>query len=90
MSWEDDARCRTHDPEIFFVPRVAFERRAKTICSRCTVRTECLAYALEARIDFGIWGGLNDKERRRMLRRAPRDTPWREVLAADPSSSLAG
>jgi WhiB family transcriptional regulator, redox-sensing transcriptional regulator len=64
VSWEDHARCSKHDPDIFFVPRVAFERRAKTICSRCPVRVECLAFAVEARIDFGIWGGLNEKERR--------------------------
>jgi len=87
MTWEHDARCRSHDPEIFFVPRVAFERRAKTICSRCPVRGECLVTALETRMEFGIWGGLSDKERRKVLRSAPRGTDWRERLAEKP---LAG
>lgn len=82
MSWEENARCRTHDPEIFFVPRVAFERRAKTICSRCDVRTDCLAFSLDTRIEFGIWGGLNEKERKTMLRRAPHTIDWSAELAA--------
>jgi WhiB family redox-sensing transcriptional regulator len=68
MSWEADARCNAYDPEIFFDPRVRFERKAKSICGRCDVRADCLAYALQTRIDFGVWGGLNGKERRALLR----------------------
>jgi WhiB family redox-sensing transcriptional regulator len=68
MSWEMGARCNDYDPEIFFDPRVRFERKAKSICGRCDVRTDCLAYALQTRIEFGIWGGMNGKERRALLR----------------------
>jgi WhiB family redox-sensing transcriptional regulator len=87
MSWEELARCNQHDPDIFFVPRVAFERRAKTICSRCPVRVECLAFALASRTEFGIWGGLNEKERRSLLHGSPRSTNWRELLEQE---ALAG
>lgn len=69
MSWEESARCRQHDPEIFFAPGVRSERKAKAICGRCPVSKDCLLFALESRTDFGIWGGLNGKERRRLLRR---------------------
>jgi WhiB family transcriptional regulator, redox-sensing transcriptional regulator len=69
MCWEESARCRQHDPEIFFAPGVRSERKAKAICGRCPVSKDCLLFALESRTDFGIWGGLNGKERRRLLRR---------------------
>jgi WhiB family transcriptional regulator, redox-sensing transcriptional regulator len=68
VSWERDARCNDYDPEIFFDPRVRFERKAKSICGRCDVRANCLAYALQTRIEFGVWGGMNGKERRALLR----------------------
>jgi WhiB family transcriptional regulator, redox-sensing transcriptional regulator len=63
MSWETEARCRVYDPEIFFDTRARSERRAKSICSKCEVRTECLAFAIQSRSEFGIWGGLNVRER---------------------------
>src|SRR6266508_4576597 len=57
--WQDRARCRQYDPELFFDPRGRAERKAKAVCDRCPVRTECLALALESRAEFGVWGGLN-------------------------------
>jgi len=45
------------------------EATAKAICARCPVRDSCLAYALDTRQEFGIWGGLNEDERRAILRR---------------------
>jgi WhiB family transcriptional regulator, redox-sensing transcriptional regulator len=90
MSWEHQARCSEHDPDLFFVPRVALERRAKTICSRCPVKTDCLAFALDSRMEFGIWGGLNEKERRSMLRRGAAGGGWREVVEEDGRTALAG
>jgi WhiB family redox-sensing transcriptional regulator len=93
MSWEHQARCSEHDPDLFFVPRVALERRAKTICSRCPVKLECLAFALNSRMEFGIWGGLNEKERRSMLRRGaggPGSDGWREVGEGESRPALAG
>lgn len=64
------ARCRGRDPEVFFVRGASQSRRAVRICERCPVRPECLDYALELRIDFGIWGGMTERQRRRLLRLA--------------------
>lgn len=67
--WMDQARCRDYDPEVFFVKGAAESRPAQRVCQRCEVRELCLEYALEQRIDFGIWGGLTERQRRRLLRR---------------------
>lgn len=68
-SWLDDARCKGVDPEQFFVRGVAQSRPAVRICDRCPVKEECLSYALEHDIDFGIWGGLTERQRRTFQRR---------------------
>ncbi len=68
MSWQQEARCNQYDPDMFFDTHVRTERRAKAICSRCDVASKCLAFALDTRIEFGVWGGLNGKERRAMMR----------------------
>lgn len=68
MSWQKEARCNQYDPDMFFDTHVRAERRAKAICSRCEVQGKCLAFALDTRIEFGVWGGLNGKERRVMWR----------------------
>lgn len=75
--WQDQARCRQYDPELFFDPRGKAERRAKAVCSRCPVRVQCLFLALESHAEFGVWGGLSTKERRRLLRDAPTPSEWR-------------
>jgi WhiB family transcriptional regulator, redox-sensing transcriptional regulator len=80
VSWEQQARCRSHDPEMFFAPCVRTERKAKAVCGRCPVSQACLAFALESRTEFGIWGGLNGKERRRLLRRLAASSDWRLEL----------
>jgi WhiB family redox-sensing transcriptional regulator len=68
MSWQKEARCNQYDPDMFFDTHVRTERRAKAICSRCDVAAKCLAFALDTRIEFGVWGGLNGKERREIMR----------------------
>ena len=70
MLWEDQARCLKYDPELFFTPRGKAERRAKQVCAPCPVKAECLAYALQTRVEFGVWGGTTGKERRMLLRRS--------------------
>jgi WhiB family redox-sensing transcriptional regulator len=74
--WQFDAACRGEDSSLFFAPSY-FERkeekdrreaRAKAICERCPVRPMCLDYALRVRESHGIWGGLNELERRQLLR----------------------
>ncbi|MFD7966657.1 WhiB family transcriptional regulator [Streptomyces zaomyceticus] len=77
--WIENAVCRAADAENLFVQGSA-QNQAKAICSDCSVRTRCLAYALDNRIEHGIWGGTTERERRRLLRREPAVTSWRALL----------
>ena len=58
----------------------AEQNRAKAVCLACPVRTECLADALDNRIEFGVWGGMTERERRALLPRRPQVTSWRRLL----------
>src|SRR5919198_2418242 len=69
-SWQERALCSQTDPEAFFPEKGGSTREAKRICTGCEVRAECLEYALEHDERFGIWGGLSERERRRLKRRA--------------------
>src|ERR1700754_3877213 len=77
--WRVSASCRDEDPDGLFA-RGAEQRRAKLVCLSCPVRTECLAEALDNRIEFGVWGGMTERERRALLRRRPDVLSWRELL----------
>jgi WhiB family redox-sensing transcriptional regulator len=68
--WHDRALCAQTDPEAFFPEKGGSTREAKKICTGCEVRGECLSYALAHDERFGIWGGLSERERRRLKRRA--------------------
>jgi WhiB family redox-sensing transcriptional regulator len=70
QSWQERALCSQTDPEAFFPEKGGSTREAKKICVGCEVRGECLEYALEHDERFGIWGGLSERERRRIKRRA--------------------
>ncbi len=67
--WLDHARCRGTDPEHFFVRGLAQAKTAMRLCDRCSVKDECLRYALDNDIDFGVWGGLTERQRRAYQRR---------------------
>lgn len=75
FDWQREAACRGEYAPHFFPPphfepkalRIARERTAKAICRQCPVSSECLAYALESREPHGVWGGLNEAERRSLL-----------------------
>ncbi len=74
--WIDRAACIDEDPELFFpvgstAPAVEQAERAKAVCATCDVRGECLRWALETCQDAGVWGGL-DEEERRVIRRERR------------------
>ena len=71
MPWQERARCRDYDPEVFFPEKGGSTREAKRICQGCEVRSECLDYALAHDERFGIWGGLSERERRRAKRVSP-------------------
>lgn len=70
LAWQTDALCAQTDPEAFFPEKGGSTRDAKRICSTCDVRSECLEYALQNDERFGIWGGLSERERRKLKRRA--------------------
>lgn len=67
-AWQDQANCLGVDPDLFFPERGASTREAKEVCRGCVVRDECLEYALANGEKFGIWGGLSERERRRVRR----------------------
>jgi WhiB family redox-sensing transcriptional regulator len=71
--WRQDALCAETDPEAFFPDKGGSTREAKLVCRGCSVRGECLEYALANEERFGIWGGLSERERRRvrLQRRLP-------------------
>lgn len=66
--WQDRALCAQTDPEAFFPEKGGSTREAKRICQGCEVKAECLEYALHNDERFGIWGGLSERERRRLKR----------------------
>ena len=67
-SWQDFANCLGVDPDLFFPERGASTREAKEVCRGCIVREDCLEYALQNGEKFGIWGGMSERERRRIRR----------------------
>ncbi len=67
-NWQDEANCLGVDPDLFFPERGASTREAKEVCRGCPVRLDCLEYALVNGEKFGIWGGLSERERRRLRR----------------------
>ena len=68
LPWAADAKCLDADPETFFPEKGGSTREAKRICTHCPVRNECLDYALDNDERFGIWGGLSERERRKLRR----------------------
>jgi WhiB family redox-sensing transcriptional regulator len=70
LSWQEQALCAQTDPEAFFPEKGGSTREAKRICVGCDVKGECLEYALGQDERFGIWGGLSERERRRLKRAA--------------------
>jgi WhiB family redox-sensing transcriptional regulator len=79
VDWRCRAACRDGDPDRLFV-RGAAQREAKLVCFGCPVRLECLSEALDHRIEFGVWGGMTERERRALLRRRPDVQSWHDLL----------
>ena len=65
-TWRLEALCAETDPEAFFPEKGGSTREAKRVCTGCAVRAECLEFALASDERFGIWGGLSERERRRL------------------------
>ena len=77
MDWREQAECLKADPELFFPvgntgPALDQIERAKAVCASCSVTEMCLQYAMDTNQDYGVWGGLNEDERRTLKRRAAR------------------
>ena len=70
LSWQERALCAQTDPEAFFPEKGGSTREAKKVCLTCEVRGNCLEYALSNDERFGIWGGLSERERRKLKKRA--------------------
>jgi len=70
QDWQERALCAQTDPEAFFPEKGGSTREAKKVCTSCEVRVECLEYALANDERFGIWGGLSERERRRVKKEA--------------------
>lgn len=68
MSWRQAALCRGVDPEVFYPDEEEDPSEAKAICEACPVREPCLEHALLVREKHGVWGGLTERERRRVIR----------------------
>ena len=85
--WQDSANCLGVDPDLFFPERGASTREAKDVCRGCVVRVDCLEYALANGEKFGIWGGMSERERRRIRRqRALERQADAERVAAQPAT----
>ena len=68
LAWQEEALCAQTDPEAFFPEKGGSTREAKRICTGCEVRDECLEFALDNDERFGIWGGMSERERRKLKR----------------------
>jgi WhiB family redox-sensing transcriptional regulator len=67
-TWQELANCLGVDPDLFFPERGASTKEAKEVCRGCVVRDDCLEFALSNSEKFGIWGGMSERERRRIRR----------------------
>ncbi len=79
QDWRSQALCAKTDPDLWFAVGSVEHKLAKRMCRACPVRQECLAYAMDGCMDHGIWGGLTERERRQLRRRAGR-TDWRAIV----------
>lgn len=70
LAWQDFALCAQTDPEAFFPEKGGSTREAKKVCRSCEARPDCLQYALDHDERFGIWGGLSERERRKLRKAA--------------------
>lgn len=79
--WVSKARCRAADPDELFVTGAA-QKRAARICRECPVVVDCLADALDNQIEFGVWGGMTERQRRKLVKTHPEVNSWSDFLAS--------
>ncbi len=74
MEFMNKSECKQYPPEMFFPSDGVGVTRAQQVCGGCVVRQECLDYALENRVDHGVWGGASERERRKILKARRRES----------------
>lgn len=79
IAWVSRALCRQSDPDELFV-RGAAQRKAAVICRHCPVMQECGADALDNKVEFGVWGGMTERQRRALLKQHPDVVSWAEYF----------
>ena len=77
--WAARAMCTGSNPDALFVTGAA-QRDAAKLCQACPVRLECLADALDNQIEYGVWGGMTERQRRAVLKKSPDVRSWRALL----------
>lgn len=80
QQWVSQARCRDIDPDELFVKGAA-QRQAAAICRHCPVLLQCRADALDNRVEFGVWGGMTERQRRALLKQYPDVTSWADFYS---------
>ncbi|CCF61136.1 putative transcriptional regulator (modular protein) [Nocardia cyriacigeorgica GUH-2] len=88
IAWVSQARCKEVDPDQLFV-RGAAQRKAATICRHCPVLMQCGADALDNRVEFGVWGGMTERQRRALLKQHPEVTSWADFFQAQRQHQVA-
>ena len=78
--WDAKALCRTTDPDDLFVSGAA-QRKVAALCRRCPVMHECGAEALDNKVEFGVWGGMTERQRRALLKEHPEIVSWSDFIA---------
>jgi WhiB family transcriptional regulator, redox-sensing transcriptional regulator len=78
-AWVAEALCKQADPDALFV-RGAAQRKAAAICRHCPVMQECAAEALDHKVEFGVWGGMTERQRRALLKQHPEIVSWADFF----------
>jgi WhiB family redox-sensing transcriptional regulator len=89
IAWVSMARYRSTDPDEFFV-RGAAQRKATVICRHCPVVADCLADALDNQMEFGVWGGMTERQRRALVKRHPNVDSWSKFFVSQRKHRNAG
>ena len=79
VNWRTRALCRNGNFDELFVQGAA-QRKAALMCRHCPVLMECGAYALDKRVEFGVWGGMTERQRRALLKQNPEIVSWSAFL----------
>ena len=86
-AWVSEALCKTKDPDELFV-RGAAQRKAAAICRHCPVMRQCAAEALDNEVEYGVWGGMTERQRRALLKQHPEVVSWADFFNKRNARSL--